>query len=666
MTARPTPCTPLRSSARPAAGTPPRSRAPGPPDDAYEHDGQLTKRAIRAVTLAALAPGAGRSCSGTSGRAADRSRSSGCAASRTARAIAHRGARRPRRRGSRPTRVALGVPAARDRASAARRRRSPARRARRGLHRRRPHRAGPARRAAGSAAPGRQARRERRHARERVAAAGGRERVGGGSLRDSRSATPSRSARFSAWRAQLPIVQWSARKEPHDGALHRREARAQPDLLTLRAPAADRRLPGLPVRGRARARPRCSSTHPPARASSTLSTSTSTRSSPSCAAAHERGDDVARLHSGDLSIYSALAEQMRRLDELGIPWDVTPGVPAFAAAAAALRRELTLPRVAQTRDPDPLRRATRRRCRRARSCPALAPHGTTLVIHLGAQAIDEIVATLVPHYGPACPVAVVARASWPDELVLAARSRRSQRRCARRACGARRSIIVGPALAAVALRRSHLYSTTRARPAGGVSTSTVLILGGTGEARELAAVALARRRPGDLRRWRGRVGTPAAARGRGARRRLRRARRARSAGSRDHSHRGGRRRHASLRRAHLRIAPRPRARRAGSRCCGSSVPAGASARAIAGSGSTISPRAADAAIPSLGTPRASSPRAGRASRPSPLDGALVPRALRRPARGRRCPPGTRLLLDRGPYTVDGELALIDAHGSTSS
>jgi precorrin-4/cobalt-precorrin-4 C11-methyltransferase len=180
------------------------------------------------------------------------------------------------------------------------------------------------------------------------------------------------------------------------------------------------------------------------------------------AAAHAAGQDVARLHSGDLSIYSAVAEQARRLDELGIPWDMTPGVPAFAAAAAALRLELTVPEVAQTV-------ILTRHGRRASAIPpgeqlaGLAAHGTTLVIHLGAQAIDEIAATLIPHYGEDCPAAVVARASWPDEctiegtlatlaaLVRAAEVRRTA------------TILVGPALAARGFRDSHLYSKARER-----------------------------------------------------------------------------------------------------------------------------------------------------------------------------------------------------------
>ncbi len=178
--------------------------------------------------------------------------------------------------------------------------------------------------------------------------------------------------------------------------------------------------------------------------------------------AHARGADVARLHSGDLSIYSAGAEQMRRLDELGIPWDVTPGVPAFAAAAAALRRELTVPGVAQTV-------VLTRYGRRASPIPpgeelgSLAEHGATLVIHLGAQAIAEIVSAVVPHYGPDCPVAIVARASWPDEAVL--RGTLDTIAASAQAAGIRRTatILVGPALAAEGFRDSHLYSAERAR-----------------------------------------------------------------------------------------------------------------------------------------------------------------------------------------------------------
>ena len=137
------------------------------------------------------------------------------------------------------------------------------------------------------------------------------------------------------------------------------------------------------------------------------------------ARATEVGEDVARLHSGDLSIWSALGEQLRRLDSLGIAYTVTPGVPAFAAAAAALGRELTLPEIAQsvvlTRTPG-----------RASAMPAgetiaaFAKTGATLAIHLSVQALAEVVKELTPFYGADCPAAVVYRASWPDERILRA------------------------------------------------------------------------------------------------------------------------------------------------------------------------------------------------------------------------------------------------------
>ena len=185
--------------------------------------------------------------------------------------------------------------------------------------------------------------------------------------------------------------------------------------------------------------------------------------------AHEGGHDVARLHSGDLSIYSAAAEQMRRLEALGIPWDLTPGVPAFAAAAASLGRELTVPGVAQTV-------ILTRHHRRSTALPegedlaALATHGATLVIHLGAQAIQEIAATLTPAYGAGCPAAVVARASWPDEVVL--RGTLQTIAAQTEAAGVTRTatVIVGPSLAAQGFRDSHLYSAARER--GGASPTT--------------------------------------------------------------------------------------------------------------------------------------------------------------------------------------------------
>jgi precorrin-4/cobalt-precorrin-4 C11-methyltransferase len=178
--------------------------------------------------------------------------------------------------------------------------------------------------------------------------------------------------------------------------------------------------------------------------------------------AHDRGDDVARLHSGDISIWSAAAEQMRRLDALSIPYDITPGVPAFAAAAAVLGRELTLPGVAQTV-------ILTRHARRATPMPpgeeldALAAHRATLVLHLAVQAIDELAPQLAAHYGAEGPVAVVARASHPDEVVL--RGTLATIAGQVHAAGVKRTavIIVGPALGEPGFCDSHLYSAARER-----------------------------------------------------------------------------------------------------------------------------------------------------------------------------------------------------------
>ncbi|KPH58116.1 precorrin-4 C(11)-methyltransferase [Novosphingobium aerophilum] len=135
--------------------------------------------------------------------------------------------------------------------------------------------------------------------------------------------------------------------------------------------------------------------------------------------AHDAGQDVARLHSGDLSIWSAMGEQVRRLRALGIPFTVTPGVPAFAAAAAALEAELTVPALAQslvlTRTPG---RASA--MPEAESLTRFAATGATLAIHLSIHNLGQVVRDLLPAYGTDCPVAVVWRASWPDERVVRA------------------------------------------------------------------------------------------------------------------------------------------------------------------------------------------------------------------------------------------------------
>lgn len=136
-------------------------------------------------------------------------------------------------------------------------------------------------------------------------------------------------------------------------------------------------------------------------------------------AAHARGQDVARLHSGDLSIWSAMGEQLRRLRALAIPYDVTPGVPSFAASAAVLAAELTLPGVTQS---VVLTRAAGRASAMpaGESLTAFARTGATLAIHLSVHVLAEVVAELVPVLGRDCPVAVVYRASWPDQSVTRA------------------------------------------------------------------------------------------------------------------------------------------------------------------------------------------------------------------------------------------------------
>ncbi|MFU8863703.1 MAG: precorrin-4 C(11)-methyltransferase [Rhodobacterales bacterium] len=136
-------------------------------------------------------------------------------------------------------------------------------------------------------------------------------------------------------------------------------------------------------------------------------------------AADSAGHDVARLHSGDLSVWSAMGEQLRRLRALGIAYDVTPGVPSFAAAAAVLGAELTLPGVAQSV-------ILTRTSGRATSMPEneslenFARTGATLAIHLSVHLLSEVTERLSPHYGANCPVAVVFRASWPDQRVIRA------------------------------------------------------------------------------------------------------------------------------------------------------------------------------------------------------------------------------------------------------
>lgn len=172
--------------------------------------------------------------------------------------------------------------------------------------------------------------------------------------------------------------------------------------------------------------------------------------------AFEAGEEVARLHSGDLSVYSALAEQLRRLRAHGIPYTLTPGVPAFAAAAALIERELTVPEVAQSL-------VLTRLTGRASKMPArerletFAESGATLAIHLAVHRLEEIVERLIPFYGERCPVAVVYRASWPEERLVDGVLADIAARLARDPIERSALILVGPALGSDDFRDSALY-----------------------------------------------------------------------------------------------------------------------------------------------------------------------------------------------------------------
>lgn len=182
--------------------------------------------------------------------------------------------------------------------------------------------------------------------------------------------------------------------------------------------------------------------------------------------AHAAGHEVARLHSGDPSLYSALAEQCRRLDGLGIDYEIVPGVPAFAAAAAALKRELTVPGIAQTVT------LTRVATQSTAMPPGedlgtLAHAGATLVLHLAAAQIDAIVPQLLDGgYSPETPTAVVAFASWPQETVLRGTIADIAAQMHHARITKTAVIIVGDALAAGEFSDSYLYSSGRARGSG--------------------------------------------------------------------------------------------------------------------------------------------------------------------------------------------------------
>jgi precorrin-4/cobalt-precorrin-4 C11-methyltransferase len=175
-----------------------------------------------------------------------------------------------------------------------------------------------------------------------------------------------------------------------------------------------------------------------------------------CARAQAEGRDVARLHSGDLSVWSAMGEQLRRLRALGIPFSVTPGVPSFAAAAATLAQELTLPGLTQSL-------VLTRTSGRASAMPeretlaSFAATGATLAIHLSIHVLDQVVTELTPHYGADCPLAIVYRASWPDERVVRGTLATIVGLMAAAPVERTALILVGPVLGAGTFRDSALY-----------------------------------------------------------------------------------------------------------------------------------------------------------------------------------------------------------------
>jgi precorrin-4/cobalt-precorrin-4 C11-methyltransferase len=174
-------------------------------------------------------------------------------------------------------------------------------------------------------------------------------------------------------------------------------------------------------------------------------------------AAHAQQKDVARLHSGDLAMWSAMGEQLQRLRKLDIPYTITPGVPAFAASAAALGQELSVPELAQSL-------VLTRTSGRASPLPEretlehFAASGTTLAIHLSVHVLASVVERLLPFYGPDCGIAVVYRASWPDERVIRGRLQDIVAQVSATSINATATILVGPSLAAQDVRESALYS----------------------------------------------------------------------------------------------------------------------------------------------------------------------------------------------------------------
>ena len=179
--------------------------------------------------------------------------------------------------------------------------------------------------------------------------------------------------------------------------------------------------------------------------------------------AHRSGKDVARLCSGDPSIYSAIAEQTRRLDQEGVPWDVTPGVPAYAAAASLIGRELTVPEVAQTVI---LTRAHKESTAmpETESLNYLAASKATLAIHLAIRHTSRIQEQLLPHYGEDCPVAIIANATQETQQIIRSTVGRLHEDAASSGLRQAAIILVGEALRAEDFIDSHLYSSRCTAP----------------------------------------------------------------------------------------------------------------------------------------------------------------------------------------------------------
>jgi precorrin-4/cobalt-precorrin-4 C11-methyltransferase len=175
------------------------------------------------------------------------------------------------------------------------------------------------------------------------------------------------------------------------------------------------------------------------------------------AKAHAAGEDVARVHSGDPAIYGAVAEQMRRLDKLGIPYDVVPGVPAFAGVAAKLKTELTLPEIAQTV-------IITRTGMKASAMPkgeeleTLGRSGATLAIHLSIRNLVYVREALEPFYGADCPVVIAYRATWPDELYIKTTLAEMKEEVRKAKITRTALIMVGKVFGDVQFRDSDLYN----------------------------------------------------------------------------------------------------------------------------------------------------------------------------------------------------------------